>query len=151
MANYEKENASLLCEDEDENSYLVDKHHEDKPTTLKINSNEQSETVMSEDLGETEEPLLKNYFFSSSLLNAVQNRKLQLVLDNSKIPYSRDINANTTHLVVGTVNGRTQNSFKFLYAMAQHQTIISFDWIEQVIRQAGETVDMVSFASNLYR
>lgn len=106
---------------------------------------------MSEDIGETEEPDLKNYCFSSSLLNPVQNKKLQLVLENSNIPFSRTINANTSHLVVGTVNGRTQNSFKFLYAMAQHQTIVSFDWIEQVMTQQGKAVAMVSFASKLYK
>lgn len=146
VARYEKENTSSFWENQDKNSSLVDKHHEDKPTAFKEDNTEQSETVMSEDLGETEEPDLKNYCFSSSLLNSAQNKKLQLVLESSNIPFSRTINANTSHLVVGTVNGRTQNTFKFLYAMAQHQTIVSFDWVEQVMTLAGQSVTMVSFA-----
>lgn len=151
VARYEKENTSSFWENQDKNSSLVDKHHEDKPTAFKEDNTEQSETVMSEDLEETEEPDLKNYCFSSSLLNSAQNKKLQLVLESSNIPFSRTINANTSHLVVGTVNGRTQNTFKFLYAMAQHQTIVSFDWVEQVMTLAGQSVTMVSFASKLYR
>lgn len=147
MTRYEKENVSLFRENQDENSFVAEKHQEYKPTALKENNTEQSKTILSEDFGETEEPDLNNYCFSSSLLNSVQNKKLQLVLESCDIPFSRTINANTSHLVTGTVNGRTQNTFKFLYAMAQHQTIISFDWVEEVIKQAGQTVSMVSFAS----
>lgn len=149
MTRYEKENVSLFRENQDENSFSAEKHQEYKPTALKENNTEQSKTILSEDFGETEEPDLNNYCFSSSLLNSVQNKILQLVLDSSDIPFSRTINANTSHLVVGTVNGRTQNTFKYLYAMAQHQTIISFDWVEEVMKQAGQTVSMVSFASKL--
>lgn len=147
MTCYEKENVSLFRENQDENSFSAEKHQECR--ALKENNTEQSKTILSEDFGETEEPDLNNYCFSSSLLNSVQNKKLQLVLDSSDIPFSRTINANTSHLVVGTVNGRTQNTFKYLYAMAQHQTIISFDWVEEVMKQAGQTVSMVSFASKL--
>lgn len=151
MTRYEKENVSLFRVNQDENSFLAEKQQEYKPTALKENNTEQSKTILSKDFGETEEPDLNDYCFSSSLLNSAQNKKLQLVLESSGIPFSRTISANTSHLVAGTVNGRTQNTFKFLYAMAQHLTIISFDWVEEVIKQASQTVSMVSFASKLYK
>lgn len=137
----EKREIPWLLENQDKQ---VIKRQEDKPTTPLKNNTEQFYTVISE---ETEQPDGGNYCFASSLLNSLQNRKLLQVLERFNIPFSKTVTPDVSHLIVGTINRRTQNSYKFLYAMALHKYIISFDWVELVlVENTDQIIPMVSFA-----